>query len=49
MNEIFKEQYEEVMNIMEISNFKLKHKDHNEEMEKNPKFKKIYNYVFLKN
>tara|TARA_B100000963_G_scaffold60448_1_gene48378 strand:- start:47922 stop:48785 length:864 start_codon:yes stop_codon:yes gene_type:complete len=49
MNEIFKDQYEEVMNIMKISNFRLKHKEHNDEMEKSSKFNKIYNFVFLKN
>lgn len=49
MNEIFKDQYEEVMNIMKISNFRLKRKEHNDEMEKSSKFNKIYNFVFLKN
>tara|TARA_B100000989_G_C19525750_1_gene466774 strand:+ start:713 stop:1576 length:864 start_codon:yes stop_codon:yes gene_type:complete len=49
MNEVFKDQYEEVMNIMKNSNFRLKHKEHNDEMEKSSKFNKIYNFVFLKN
>tara|TARA_B100000963_G_scaffold340478_1_gene339211 strand:+ start:1891 stop:2751 length:861 start_codon:yes stop_codon:yes gene_type:complete len=48
LNENFKAQYNEVVNIMKESNFKLKHKKHSLELDKSNKFSKIYNYVFEK-
>lgn len=49
LNENFKEQYEEVMNIMRMSKFQLKHKKHCAEFDKSVKFSKLYNFVFEKN
>lgn len=46
LNENFRTQYNEVVNIMKESNFKLKHKKHSLELEKSNKFSKIYNYIF---
>lgn len=46
LNENFKAQYNEAVNIMKESNFKLRHKKHSMELEKNNKFSKVYNYVF---
>ena len=46
LNENFRTQYNEVVNIMKEFNFKLKHKKHSLELEKSNKFSKIYNYIF---
>ena len=48
LNENFKEQYNEVMHIMKISKFKLKHKKHCAEFDKSVQFSKLYNFVFEK-
>ena len=48
LNERFEEQFNEVINIMKISNFYLKHKKHCEELDKSIKFSKLYNFVFEK-
>ena len=38
----------EVMNIMKISNFDLKHKKHCADFDKSVQFSKVYNFVFEK-
>ena len=48
LNENFKEQYEEVVNIMKISKFQLKHKKHAVEFDRSVRFSKLYNFVFEK-
>ena len=48
LNENFIEQYNEVLNVMKISNFFLKHKKHAKEFDNNKKFSKVYNFVFDK-
>jgi FkbM family methyltransferase len=49
INENFKEQYEEVLNIMEKYKFKILHKKHNyDNFSDESKFNKTYNYVFIK-
>lgn len=48
LNEKYEEQYDEVMNIMKISNFYLKHKKHCDELDKSIQFSKLYNFVFEK-
>ena len=48
LNENFKEQYNEVMNIMKISKFKFKHKKHCAEFDNSVQFSKLYNFVFEK-
>ena len=48
LNEKFEEQFNEVINIMKISNFYLKHKKHCDELDKSVQFSKLYNFVFEK-
>ena len=48
LNEKFQDQYNEVMNIMKISNFNLKHKKHCADFDKSVQFSKVYNFVFEK-
>lgn len=49
INENFIEQYNEILNIMKINNFKILHKKHNDKLfDKNKKFSQIFNYVFIK-
>lgn len=48
LNEKFEEQFDEVINIMKISNFYLKHKKHCDELNKSVQFSKLYNFVFEK-
>jgi FkbM family methyltransferase len=49
INENFKEQYDEVLNLMEKYNFKILHKKHNDDFFKGGnKFAKTYNYIFIK-
>jgi len=49
INERFIEQYSEILNIMKINNFKILHKKNNYRLfDKNNKFSKIFNYVFIK-
>jgi FkbM family methyltransferase len=47
INENFKEQYNNILNLMNKYEFKFLHKKHNEETEKS-NFKNIYNYIFIK-
>tara|TARA_B110000967_G_C18820507_1_gene528429 strand:+ start:354 stop:1214 length:861 start_codon:yes stop_codon:yes gene_type:complete len=49
LTDTYKEQHDEVLNIMKNSNFKFKHKKHSDETAKSEKFSKLYNYVFEKN
>jgi len=42
------EQYNKVIQIMNRHNFKILHKKHNEQMFKNTKFDKSFNYVFIR-
>ena len=46
LNENFKEQFDYVINIMNIKKFKLKYKKRSEAFYKEEKFSKIFNYVF---
>ena len=48
LNENYKDQYNEVLNIMQNSNFSLKHKKRASEFYNIEKFDKIYNFVFVK-
>jgi FkbM family methyltransferase len=49
INENFIEQHSKILNIMKINNFKILHKKHNDKLlDKNSKFSKIFNYVFIK-
>lgn len=48
LNEKFQDQYNEVMDIMKISNFNLKHKKHCKDFDKSVQFSKVYNFVFEK-
>ena len=48
INENFTEQYNKVIQIMNRHNFKILHKKHNEQMFKNTKFDKSFNYVFIR-
>ena len=48
INENFKEQYEKVLNLMEKNKFKILHKKHNEDLFKNNKFNRTYNYIFIR-
>ena len=49
INENFIEQYSEILNIMKINNFKILHKKNNDKLlDKNSKFSKTFNYVFIK-
>ncbi len=49
INENFKEQYDEVLKLMNKYEFKLLHKKHNDDMfSENSKFKNTYNYIFKK-
>jgi len=47
VNENFKEQYNNILNLMKKYKFKVLHKKHNEEIAQSD-FKHIYNYVFVK-
>ena len=47
VNENFKEQYNNILNLMNKYEFKFLHKKHNEEIAKSD-FKHIYNYIFVK-
>ena len=49
INENFKDQYEKVLDIMEKNNFKILHKKHNDDLFEKSKFRKTYNYVFVRN
>ena len=49
INENFKEQYDKVLNLMNKYEFKLLHKKHNDDMfSEQSKFKKTFNYIFVK-
>ena len=48
INENFTEQYNKVIQIMNRHNFKVLHKKHNEQMFKNTKYDKSFNYVFIR-
>ncbi len=48
INENFKEQYKKVLDLMKKNNFKVLHKKHNDHLFENSKFKKVYNYVFIR-
>ena len=49
INENFKEQYDKVLNLMNKYEFKLLYKKHNDDMfSEQSKFKKIFNYIFVK-
>ena len=49
INEEFMEQHNKILNIMKKNNFKILHKKHNNELfNKNSKFSKVFNYVFIK-
>ena len=49
INENFKEQYDKVLNLMNKYEFKLLHKKHNGDMfSEQSKFKKTFNYIFVK-
>ena len=47
VNENFKEQYNNILNLMKKYKFKVLHKKHNEEIAQS-EFKHTYNYVFVK-
>ena len=49
INENFKEQYETVLDLMEKNKFKILHKKHNDDLFEKSKFRKTYNYVFVRN
>ena len=49
INENFKEQYKQVMEIMKKSNFKILHKKHNKDLiSAESKYSKIFNYIFIR-
>ena len=49
INENFKEQYEKILKIMQQNNFKILHKKHNEELfNKDSKYSKVFNYIFIR-
>jgi len=48
LNENFKNQFNSVMNIMDKSNFRFKHKKHASMFDKSDKFSKTFNYIFEK-
>ena len=49
INENFKEQYDNILNLMNKYDFKLLHKKHNDDMaSEQSKFKNTYNYIFKK-
>ena len=49
INENFKKQYNEVLNLMDKYNFKILHKKHNDSLFSNEsRFVKTYNYIFIK-
>jgi len=49
VNENFREQYDKVLNLMNKYEFKLLHKKNNDDMfSEQSKFKKIFNYIFVK-
>tara|TARA_Y100001958_G_C21156421_1_gene491343 strand:- start:272 stop:1135 length:864 start_codon:yes stop_codon:yes gene_type:complete len=49
INENFKEQYKQVMEIMKKSNFKVLHKKHNKDLiPAESKYSKIFNYIFIR-
>jgi len=49
INENFKEQYDNILNLMNKYEFKLLHKKHNDDMfSEQSNFKNIYNYIFKK-
>ena len=49
INENFKEQYDNILNLMNKYGFKLLHKKHNDDMfSEQSKFNKIFNYIFVK-
>ena len=49
INDQFTEQHDKIFNIMKINNFKILHKKHNDELfNKNSKFAKVFNYVFIR-
>jgi len=50
INELFIEQRDKILNIMKLNNFITLHKKHNDKLsDKNSKFSKTFNYVFIKN
>ena len=49
INESFKEQYEKVLDLMKKNKFKILHKKHNDDLFEKSKFRKTYNYVFVRN
>jgi len=49
INELFIEQRDKILNIMKLNNFITLHKKHNDKLiDKNSKFSKTFNYVFIK-
>ena len=46
LNENFKEQYNEVIDILNKSNFDFKHKKHSAMFNNENKFSKTYNFIF---
>jgi FkbM family methyltransferase len=49
INDQFTEQHNKILNIMKINNFKILHKKNNNELfNKNSKFAKVFNYVFIR-
>ena len=48
LNENFKEQFNSVLEIMDKSNFKIKHKKHASMFDSSDKFSETFNYVFEK-
>ncbi len=48
INENFKQQYEKVLNLMKKYNFKFLHKKHTDNMSIDGRFKKVYNFIFIK-
>ena len=49
INDQFIEQRDKILNIMKLNNFITLHKKHNDKLfDKNSKFSKIFNYVFIK-
>ena len=49
LNENFSEQYNEVHNILQNSDFKLTAKKHSKEIDISDDFKKTYNFIFERN
>ena len=48
INENFTEQYTKLIQIMKKHNFKILHKKHNEQMFRNTKYDRSFNYIFIR-